>query len=139
MITAKVKYPRIDLPAVQAAVDERMKSFTLDAMAVWVRSATTVIPVWSGASRASFLKLARQVSLTIPIQPVAPIGSRIPLGIETSTGSIIADQAAGLYGWQWSSGLDYIGIVDIRVGFLDAAISATRKLSPELPPLEFRE
>ena len=43
------------------------------------------VPVWSGASRATFQALASSISVDIPIEPVAP--DRTGLGAAMSTGN----------------------------------------------------
>ena len=133
-----VRYPVVDIPRAKQRIKETMTKFTFDVIREWVQETTDLIPVWSGASRASFLKLANQVEFQITIEPliVAPIGSRIPLGWTTSVGVIIADArgSAGLFGFDWESALDYIGIVDDRVGFLQAGERVlNRRNPPELP------
>lgn len=136
-VKADVRYPVVDIPRAKKRIKEVMTKFTFDVVREWVQECTSVIPVWSGASRASFLKLANQVEFTIVIEPliVAPIGSRIPLGWTTSVGVIIADArgSAGLFGFDWESALDYIGIVDDRVGFLAAGDRVIKRRQP--PPL----
>lgn len=133
-----VRYPVVDIPRAKDKIKDTMTKFTFDVLREWVTEVTDVIPVWSGASRASFLRLANQAEVQIEIEPliVAPIGSRIPLGFETSVGVIIADArgSAGLFGWDWQSTLDYIGIVDGRVRFLEAGKRVIdRRKPPELP------
>ena len=136
-LTIKGKIPRIDLKATEKAIHESMTRFVIDdALAPWVTHSTNPVPVWSGASRASFLKLASAAKTTIQINPIAP--SRIPLGIETSVGEVIALPGKE-YGWLWSSDLAHIGIVEDRVGFQQAGLRAIRKLKPELPAPVFRK
>lgn len=136
-LKADVRYPVVDIPRAKKRIGDVMTQFTFDALREWVNEVTDVIPVWSGASRASFLKLANQAQTAIEIESliVAPIGSRIPLGFETSIGVVIADArgSSGLFGWDWSSALDYIGIVDDRVRFLDAGNRVIERHEPELP------
>lgn len=137
-VKADVRYPVVDIPKAKKVVGDTMTKFTFDVLRRWVTEVTDVIPVWSGASRASFLKLANQAEIQIEIDSliVAPIGSRVPLGFETSVGVIIADArgAAGLYGWDWQSTLDYIGEVEDRTQFLEAGERVIkRNPTPELP------
>lgn len=137
-LSADVRYPVVDIPRAKRKIGKTMTDFTFDILREWVTEVTNVIPVWSGASRASFLKLANQAKVEIEIEPliVAPIGSRIPLGFATSMGVVIADArgSKGLYGWDWSSTLDYIGIVDDRVQFLKAGKRVIdRRNPPKLP------
>lgn len=137
-ISVDVRYPVVDEPKARQRIHDIMKTFILDTLADWVIGATTVIPVWSGASRATFLKLANQAKIDIVIEPliVAPIGSRIPLGFAESTGVVIADArgSAGLYGWDYESTLFYLGIVEERTKFLEAGEAAIEGKRPVLPP-----
>lgn len=142
-VKVDVRYPVVDIPRAKKRIKDTMTKFTFDVLREWVTEVTDVIPVWSGASRASFLKLANQAEVAIEIEPliVAPIGSRIPLGYETSVGVVIADArgSAGLFGWDWSSTLDYIGIVDDRVRFIEAGERVVqRRPPPELPQPPFK-
>lgn len=137
-VKVDVRYPVVDIPKAKKAINETMTKFTFDLLRKWLQEVTDVIPVWSGASRATFLKLANQVEFQITISAliVAPIGSRIPLGFQESIGVIIADARgqSGIYGWDWASSLDYIGIVENRVGFLAAGQRVVNRTDPpELP------
>ena len=138
-IRVDVRYPIIDIIRAKKRIHDHMTAFTFDVLREWVTESTNVIPVWSGASRASFLKLANQVQVAIEIDSliVAPIGSRVPLGYETSIGVIIADArgSSGLYGWDWESTLFYIDIVQDRVRFIEAGNRVVdRRKPPPLPP-----
>lgn len=134
-VRVKVRYPRPDTKKTQTAINETMARFVIDTMRVWVLETTQPIPVWSGASRASFLFLAAKAFTSITINPVAPDppGSRITLGITEATSEVIADQSKGEYGWTWESSLEYIGIVEDRVGFVGAGLRAIRDKRPILP------
>lgn len=138
-VGVEVRYPVVDIPQARKRIHDTMVDFVKDTLTIWISAATNVVPVWSGASRASFLKLANQVNYEIEIESliVAPIGSRIPLGYQTSTGVIIADArgSAGLYGWDYESTLFYIDIVDGRVRFIEAGNQAIEGITPTLPPI----
>jgi len=136
-LSAKVKYPRIDFKATEKAIHTEMTRFVIeDALVPWVTNSTDPVPVWSGAARASFLKLASQAKTAIQINPIAP--SRIPLGIETSVGDVIAKPGKD-YGWLWSSDLAHIGIVNERVDFQSAGLRAIKRLKPALPNVVLRK
>jgi len=133
-----VRYPVVDIPKAKQEIGKTMTDFTFEVLREWITQTTTVIPVWSGAARASFLKLANQAQVNIQIESliVAPIGSRIPLGFRTSVGVIIADARgdSGLYGWDWRSTLDHIGIVQDRVKFIQAGQRVLNRRSPPALP-----
>lgn len=137
-IKVDIRYPFTDIPKARQRIHGVMVDFVNATLTEWVEAGTNVIPVWSGASRASFLKLANQVGFHIVIEPliVAPIGSRIPLGYETSTGVIIADArgSSGLYGWDYASELFYIEYVHDRTRFTEVANAAIADRRPVLPP-----
>jgi hypothetical protein len=130
-LRVKVAYPRINMKATTADIHKRMTKFLIDkALKTWVLHTNEPIPVWSGAARASFLKLAAIAKTTIMINPV--VASRIPLGIEQSTGEVIAKPGKE-YGWLWSSDLAHIGIVEQRVSFIAAGTRAVARLKLQLP------
>lgn len=137
-VKADVRYPIIDIKEAKRKIGKIMTDFTFDVLAEWTIETTNVIPVWSGASRASFLKLANQAKVEIEIDSliVAPIGSRVSLGYATSIGVVIADARGnkGLYGWDWASTLDYIGIVESRVQFIEAGNRVVRRRKPPKLP-----
>jgi hypothetical protein len=126
------KIEGIDVDKTVKELDRVMKDFILRTLSIYVTHSTDPIPVWSGASRASFKKLAVQARTRIDIQPVAPI-DRQGLGEATSKGVVLADKAKGEYGWEWASSLDYIPIVDDRVQFVDAGIKSVQNEKPNLP------
>lgn len=129
--------PRIDIKATEKAIHEAMIRFVIDdALVPWVTYSTDPVPVWSGAARASFLKLASAAKTKIQINPI--VRSRIPLGIETSVGEVISSPGKE-YGWLWSSDLAHIGIVEDRVAFQEAGLRAIKRLKPKLPAPVFRK
>lgn len=137
-IKVDIRYPFVDVPKARARLHDTMVQFVKDTLTDWVEAGTSVIPVWSGGSRATFLKLANQIGFHIVIEPliVAPIGSRIPLGYASSTGVIIADArgSGGLYGWDYATDLFYIEYVHDRFRFTEVANEAIKDKRPVLPP-----
>jgi hypothetical protein len=130
-LKAKVRYPRIDIERSEASIHETMVAAITDAARSFVVHATPSVPVLTGASKASFLKLASLVQVSLTISP--RVESRIPLGIATSTGVLTSDKDKGIYGFEWSSELPYIHIVDARTGFVDAGIAGLESKNPILP------
>jgi hypothetical protein len=125
-----VKYPRVDFKKTEDEIHKVMTKFTFDTLAKWVAGTTQPIPVWSGASRASFLRLAALASTSITINPVAP--SRLTLGITEASSEVVAKRGE-LYGWSWSSTLDYIDIVEERVSFIAAGFASIKAQRVTLP------
>ena len=99
--TVKVINPLkgIDVRASEERIDKVMKDFILRSVKTFVIQSTNPIPVWSGASKASFKKLAAVARFSIDVQPTAPIDRRA-LGVSTSEGFLFVDSVHHIYGWQ---------------------------------------
>lgn len=126
---------RIDVEKTSKQLHETMVQFTKDTLVEWVIHTTQPIPVWSGAARASFIKLANQVQYNVDVSPIVSppsVGDRTILGINESRGEIIISPLS-TYGWVWQSTLDYIGIVDDHVNFIDVGQKSIENKSPKLP------
>lgn len=129
---ADVHYPRIDLDATRAEIHRRMGELAVEAAKKFVIASTDVIPVLTGGSKASFLKLAFQAKVSLAINPIRK--SRIGLGVESSRGEVFVEPG-DKYGFSWSSDLYYIHHVDRQFSFVDAGLSAIQNTNrPELPP-----
>lgn len=129
-LKARVNYPRLDLKKCSENVHKTMVDKVTHAAKVWVQATTDNVPVLTGASKASFLKLAFEAKIALSITPRTV--SRIPLGIDTSTGVLHATKGK-TYGFEWSSNLEYIHVVDRHNRFLTAGDRALRKLRIRLP------
>lgn len=124
-LRAKVRYPRVDKKKTSEKIDAEMVRNVNEALRVWVINVTNNVPVLTGASKASFLKLAFIANVGLTIVP--RIQSRIPLGIETSIGQLLYERGVR-YGWIWQSDLDYIHIVDRHHQFLAVGEEVLRNL-----------
>lgn len=79
----------------------------------WLNEAVnkTPIPTWSGASRATFQKLASELGTSIPIGPIKATTSRVALGRSSSSGSGVEERntKSTLYvGFIYASDLRYL-------------------------------
>lgn len=139
-VSVEVNYPVPDIKLSEKEIHDHMTKFTLDQLKTWVLETVDPIPVWSGAARASFLFLAAKAFTSLTINPVAPDppGSRLTLGITEAKAEVIADMKKGEYGWNWSSTLAHIGIVEDRVGFISAGLNAIKGKNPVLPQPTFK-
>ena len=71
--TGTLVAPRIDLAKYRKALDKHLRETIAQALMEWLEATVLAeVPVWSGASRATFLQLARNIEYNIPIFPVAP-------------------------------------------------------------------
>lgn len=69
----------------------------------------TIIPTWSGASRATFQKLAQELDTTVPIGPIRARKDRTALGLANAQGSgVFINSAAGDYKFTYATQLRYL-------------------------------
>lgn len=79
---------RFDLSDYQRALHAHMVREIQDAAKAWLQAALSPIPVWSGASVATFLKLSATVSFPLGVSPQAGVSGRIALGRRESDGEL---------------------------------------------------
>lgn len=67
-VTATFKPPTFDYSKWKTLSDEKMREQLAKAVFVWIQAATAPIPVWSGASLATFQPLASEISYNLSIR-----------------------------------------------------------------------
>lgn len=114
---ANFQFPKVDMAAFQRALDERLVRATTQGAVVWL---TKVIedstpragmPVWSAASRATFLPLASQVEYGFAHSPVSDAPNRIDIGIGASpgdNGTFERGETPGVYSLTYSTTLPHL-------------------------------
>jgi hypothetical protein len=88
-----------------------LRSINEKAGQAWIDAAVnqTPIPTWSGASRATFSKLAQELGTSVPIGPVRATRDRVALGKSSSAASgVIEDRAKGYAGFVYETNLRYL-------------------------------
>lgn len=109
---AQFSIPRIDVAAYRNALDGHMKHAIAQALTEWLEAVLAEIPVWSGASRATFVKLAQQIGYGIPVAPAATaMGERIGrtwMGTAQSDGKLTADKGTGEYTFTYTTTLPWL-------------------------------
>ncbi len=109
--------PRIDVAAYRNALDAHMKGMIAQGLMEWLEAVLAEIPVWSGASRATFVKLAQQINYDLPVEPAAVqavhglFTSRIDRtveGMSQSEGSLTANKETGEYTFTYSTTLPWL-------------------------------
>lgn len=69
----------------------------------------TPIPTWSGASRATFQKLASELGTSVPIGPIKSVKNRVDLGKSTSARSgVLEDKNDMYFGFLYATNLRYL-------------------------------
>lgn len=80
------------------ALDEDMTKQTTEAAHKWLKTVLYEIPVWSQASRATFIELAEAVGFPIDLgSSISPFGSRLALGRSTGKGGLTTDKKESTY------------------------------------------
>jgi hypothetical protein len=98
--------PRIDVAAYRSALDQHMSDMIAQALMAWLEAVLAEIPVWSGASRATFVKLADSISYSLPITPT--VMDRTWKGEAQSDGSLTANKDTGEYSFTYGTTLPWL-------------------------------
>ena len=102
--TAKLLAPRLDLSGYNKSLHQHMLEQISQALSLWLDAVLMEIPVWSGASRATFVKLAQAIGYNIPIVPVTQ--SRVGEGMGASAGNVETEK--GRYVFSYSTSLPWL-------------------------------
>ena len=96
--------PRYDIARYEQMLQERLGRAIADAAAEWMGATTALIPVWSGASLATFQPLASRLGIPLSIAPHAFV-NRVSFGEASATGEIETDARAGRFTFSYSTTL----------------------------------
>ena len=97
---------RINFTDYQKRLHESLSNDIAHAAFTWLEAVLSEIPTWSGASRATFLRLAREVEYALTIAP--KVESRIGYGQRHGDGEIKADPKKGIYTFSYSTTLRHL-------------------------------
>lgn len=106
-IKATFRVPRVDFGKYRRALQDTIGDALGQAAFEWLGATTAAIPVWSGASLATFLPLASQIGLSLSVSPVTR-SSGISLGLNNATGNVTADPDRGVYKFEYSTTLAHL-------------------------------
>jgi hypothetical protein len=105
--TGTLRAARIDMQKYRAALDACLREAISQGLMEWLEATVIAeVPVWSGASRATFLALARNIEYNIPIFPVVP--SRVGQGVSQSSGTLEANAGTGRYIFSYQTTLPWL-------------------------------
>lgn len=82
----KFTLPQLDFEGYLDALRQEMFDAMLLGIYAYLDTVTSIVPVWSGASRATFLQLAREVGYPLAAAPISGAPNRVSIGISKSTG-----------------------------------------------------
>ncbi len=97
---------RIDMRGYRDKLHAHLSEQIAHAAFLWLNAVLAQIPVWSGASHATFLRLARAVGYELAIQP--RVISRIPYGQRHGDGEVVTDPGKGEYAFRFETSLAYL-------------------------------
>ncbi len=101
---------QFDLEGYRKRLHGHMTEVITRAAVDWLDTVLREIPTWSGASRATFLTLAREAEFNISITPksTSKRGLGIGVGASHGTGSLVADPGKGEYTFSYSTSLPHL-------------------------------
>jgi hypothetical protein len=97
---------KFDMSAYKQRLHEHLSDEIAHAAFVWLNAVLMEIPVWSGASHATFLRLSREVGYQLSIQPKAM--SRVGYGQRMGDGEVTADPVKGRYSFLYETTLPHL-------------------------------
>jgi len=104
--TASLAIPSLDVQGYRKALHAHMQDVLAQAIVTWLAAVLEEIPVWSGASRATFIPLASRISCGVPVVP--RVISRIGTGIASSAGDLEIDAEKGRYAFEYRTWLPWL-------------------------------
>jgi hypothetical protein len=113
-ISATFQVPRVNLARFREAIHERLSEALVQGAFTWlatvVEESTSVgLPIWSAASIATFLPLARYVGMSLGSSPVAGAPDRTGLGIANGQATFDPGETTpGLYVFSYSTTLPHL-------------------------------
>jgi hypothetical protein len=107
-LTGTLSGPNLDLAGYLSKLDQVLTAAIQNAAREWLHATVVEVPVWSGASVATFLKLAAAVAFPLGVSPVTGAPNRIPLGEGASTGSLELDKGKGRYTFTYGTKLAHL-------------------------------
>lgn len=97
---------RIGMRDYKQKLHEHLSNEIAHAAFLWLNAVLMEIPVWSGASHATFLRLARDVGYQIAVQP--RVISRVSYGQRHGDGEVEADPDKGRYLFRYETTLPHL-------------------------------
>ena len=108
---ATIRTLKMDLRGYRARVHNEMTRIVMESARVWLNATVTrLIPIWSGASVATFLHLARAANYGLQVGPNPGVKSRVGLGLAVSgpLTPITLDAKAGVYKFEYETALKHL-------------------------------
>jgi hypothetical protein len=103
--------PQLDLARYRAALDKRLTQAIIEAAQIWLNATVvSLIPIWSGASAATFMRLAAaaKANFLLSPSPVAGAPNRVGLGRAHSQGGLSLGVHQGEYLFEYGTSLEHL-------------------------------
>lgn len=108
-VSAIYQVPKINVSAYKRVLNDRFSKAITDAARIWLQATTVEIPVWSGASLATFAKLANEAGFALGnLSPAFNAPARIGLGLSASQGSLEGDSSKAIYNFTYATSLRHL-------------------------------
>lgn len=104
--TASLAAPSLDVAGYRKALHAHMQAMIAQGLMEWLEAVLAKIPVWSGASRATFIPLASRIQFNIPISP--KVIDRRGVGIASAAGPLEIDEEKGRYAFEYRTWLPWL-------------------------------
>jgi hypothetical protein len=103
------RIPRLNLQAYKSVLQEELGRAITQAALEWLGATTALIPVWSGASIATFQPLASEVGFQLAsLANIRAFKNRIPLGLQNAEGDVQTDVDAGQFTFTYRTTLAHL-------------------------------
>lgn len=106
--TATFEKPDFDFAGYQKVLAEQLSQVIAAGAFAWLNAAIAQIPVWSGASHATFLHVARDLGFQLAISPASNAPRRVNLGLRNSSGEVNGDAADGVVSFTYETRLPHL-------------------------------
>ena len=102
-VTYCLRVPRINVDQYRTILDRHMKEALAEGLMAWLDAVLLEIPNWTGASRATFWRLAGLINVQVDAS-----GPRVGIGQLAGDGSLATDKAKGIYTFTYSTTLPWL-------------------------------
>lgn len=105
---ATFRRPKINLDRYKKDLDKHMREMLALGLAAWLEVVTAEVPVWSGASRATFMKIAGEIGYPVTVSGGTAPEDRTGIGEAASKGVLVADIGSGEYTFTYGTTLPWL-------------------------------
>jgi hypothetical protein len=106
--TYSFRRPELNFERFKKELDTHMKEMLASGLVAWLNVVTAEVPVWSGASRATFLKIAGEIGFPVDVSGGNAPEDRTGIGQAASKGKLVADITTGEYTFLYSTSLPWL-------------------------------